>query len=237
MLKFDAHGILVDTQAGDGGDSANRAGLWALLGHAQPLDLFEQKGFLVRHPFQEPWNHPGNFTRDQLLPYVAGLWRQGEIKAARRVFWRHLRRGFFAQNLDRDQPGTRKKPWPHRYRDDRDERAFSWFDFADPLMPDHIFHLILCARLWPFYIFGIFGYPWLLINIFGHGLFSRSDDEGQILSQCLRAGRPFVAFYRFVKPDYRESLRRYWDERRRMGEIADALIEQVEVNPRLQTLD
>lgn len=236
MLRRDERGFIMD-QTGDGGDSANRAGLLALLGSdREKLWMYEvEKGLAARHPSQAPWNNPWNFTRDQLVPYMAGLWRQGEgdtfmttsfcTHAAKRIFWRHARRGFLAQNWERDYPGTTKYPWPHEYDDKTDGAHYSkWFDGPDLLPPGDVWHLILCARIWPLYWFGLIGYPWLVLDIVAHGLTNKSNDEGQIIARCIVAGKWFVRIYKKVKPDWAEALEEYWTVRRNMSEMKDMIV-------------
>lgn len=264
-IKIDENFLIVDS-GGDAGDSANRSGLFAMCtDFYMPLDMFFTKnsGELVRHPTQSPWDNPKNFSRDQLIPLVAGLWKREMYSLASSVFWAHARRGFFCQNTERDVPGSKKYPWPHLFFKDsypnpktvlasysllkgfyfkeiNDPEApkrrlsnhyvteYKTFDMPDILGPADIWHLILCAKLWPLYWFGVIGYPWLVANIFFHAKFNKSDDEGQIISQCVVAGRPFVWLYRTLKKDYRESLRRYWTERRSARDFEIILVGTVE---------
>jgi hypothetical protein len=89
MIHRDEFGIIcqheVDNPFGvlDGGDSDNRTGIMALCG--SPLDIrlvpvfLSAKG-LVRHPFQEKWNKAELTSRDQLIPFAAGLTSSKEYK-------------------------------------------------------------------------------------------------------------------------------------------------------------
>ncbi|MBC7371257.1 MAG: hypothetical protein H7326_06820 [Bdellovibrionaceae bacterium] len=226
MLLRDQKGYLLDNHAGDGGDSANRAGLSELFGlAAEPLADYEigLTGKLVRHPSQFPWNNPKNFTRDQLIPFAAGLWQSHQTALARRIFWSRARRLFFSQSTERDIPGSKKFPWPHQFINDGGQLETRRFDFADPLMPDAIWHLILCARLKPLYWFGLIGAPWLFLSVVGHCLLSKSDDEGQIIAQAVVGGRGFIKLYKKLKPDWQDSLERYWCGWRNMPEMAQAI--------------
>lgn len=223
MLRFDA-GIIVDS-TGDGGDSANRTGLLGLFDKAQPFEKFEVKpGLLVRHPTQSPWTNPWNFSRDQLVPFVAGAWKCGKQDLVKRVFWVHARRLFFCQNFERDVPGSTKYPWPHTFVNDKGEKETRSFDFADPLLPDAIWHLILCAELRWLYWFGLMGYPWLFLSLVIYCRFNTSNDDGQIISQCVRAGRFFVWLYKNMKPNWQAGLTEYWETDRQMGEMRDLIV-------------
>lgn len=230
MFLRDNDDYIVCASNGDGGDSANRAGLLALFGYEEDLpeyEAFYKTGVLVRHPRQYPWNNPKNFSRDQLIPFVAGLKTQGNIKLARRVFWSRAKCFFFAQNTERDVPGSTKYPYPHTFVNYEGQTETRKFDFADPLLPDAIWHLILCAELYPLYFFGLIGYPMLILAIISHCKLNKSDDEGQIISQCVVAGKPFVALYKWLKPDWKEALDRYWGGWRNMQEMANLIKEKL----------
>lgn len=224
MIFRDHEGFVVDSNQ-DGGDSANRAGLLALFGKRENLQAYEVRpGILVRHPGQEPWTNPRNFSRDQLLPYTAGAWKLGHWKLNQRIFWRHLKRGFFAQNFERDARGTRKRPWPSVFTNDKGEKEFRIFDFADPLGPSDIWHLILCAQLRWLYWFALVGVPALVFAILSHGLLNHSDDEGQIVAKAIVGGPFFKALYKLTNRNWKESLRRYWIDRRQMPEMYELFL-------------
>lgn len=75
-MQFDSNGLPRDNGADDYADSARLAGLMALLNHPQAPDLrdyvVEDAYTLCRHP-----TYPANdFSRDQLIPFLAGLCRR-----------------------------------------------------------------------------------------------------------------------------------------------------------------
>ena len=229
MIRRDSEGYIVDARL-DGGDSANRVGLAALFGLPEKLKDFEvSPGVLVRHPSQVPWNNPQNFTRDQLLPFTAGAWRMGLFEMNRRVFWAHFRRGFLAQNFERDAVGSVKKPWPHRFVNDAGKVETSFFDFADPLGLSDIWHLVLAGKIKWLYGFGILGFPALFLSIVGHALLNRSNDEGQIISKAIVGGSFFVWLYKFVKPNWKMALKSYWVDRRDMRELFELITSRLEL--------
>lgn len=261
MIRVDEGDFIVDTVNGDGMDSANRAGVSGVFNvrrKREPLEAYEKDGLCVRHPESEVLgaNNPWNFTRDQLSTYVAGLWKQGQYKTVRRIFWAHFKRGFFCQNFERDKPGSKKYLWPHVFFKDSNPDAttvlkkfnirswsFSWhipipdmpendpliieqrnLDFADPLMPNDIWHLVLCGRMWYFYPLAPLGYLFTYLAILGHCKNNTGDDEAQIICQAKVAGKFFVKLYTKKRKDWEQKLINYWHTVRQMGEFAAAII-------------
>ena len=137
-LSRDGGGIIMQTQGDpmrplDGGDSANRTGVLAFCGSnrdAELLPLFFNVGtsLATRHPTQAPWNNPNNFSRDQLIAYLAGCWRSGRTDIASALLRAHEARGFTCQNFENDFPGTVKSP-----------------PIGDPLGPQDMMYLRVCA--------------------------------------------------------------------------------------------
>ena len=222
MISRDADGFILDNSL-DGGDSANRAGILALCGSPEVLSRYVKDGVCVRHPTQHPWDNPKNFTRDQLTPLVAGLWAQGQHAEVRKILWRHILRLGFAQNFERDIPGSTKYPWPHSFINDKGQYEKRNFDFADPLGPSDFWHLILCARAWYFYWLAPLGYAWLLVSLVIYCLCNNGDDEGQVICQCAVAGKPFKKLYLKLRKNAAAKLYQYWSVRRNQAEIGRAL--------------
>ncbi len=240
----DQFGYLVDESA-DGGDSAHFAGLAALFGMGETKNLLDYEvapGILVRHPIQSPWNNPKNYTIDQLAPFVAGCKIAGYTKLVRRVFWAHVKRFFFAQNFERDKPGSKKYLWPHEfYKDSNPDtttrvRGFNprlnsrkariesrILDFADPMGLSDVWHLILCAEMKWLYWFGLIGYPALAISVFFAGL-SRSNDTGRILAKAKIGGRFFIWLFKKTKTGWKDSLESSWVRDRHMPNLANAIV-------------
>lgn len=228
MIFVDQHGFLCN-ETQDGGDSAMRAGMIAQFygGFFTPrIKYYEQNGVCVRHPIQVPWNNPKNFTRDQLIPLVAGLNVGGYQDAVKRIFWSHAKRAFLCQNSERDYPGSTKYPYPHTFINDRGQQEKRSFDFADPLLPDHIWHLIKCARLYYLYPFALVGIPWLILSIFVHARSSHKE-HNQIISMVKVQGAWAVKLFKRWTPSWREDLREYWGSRNEM-EYADLIIKDLE---------
>jgi hypothetical protein len=202
-------------------------------------------GVLLRHPTHVPSNNPKNFTRDQMMCLISAL--PPEIN--RRVFWATLKRGFFAQNTERDVVGSKKMRRPHSfYKDSRpstrtEPMKFNWkgmkfenqipiavgeeietrlFDWADPLLPHHVCHLILCARLYAFYPLFLIGWPLLALSCIFN---SKELDSEQNQLQCMifRAGPFFVWLYKKFGTNWKSQTRYYWDKKHE-PEYADAII-------------
>lgn len=205
---------------GDGGDSTVRAGILMMCGEASPemLDCLHRyeitPGVFVRHPDQHPWCNPNNWTRDQMLPYTAGLFAIGEYQPIRRFFYQRMKSFFFMQNFERDHVGTTKYPWPHFYKDEWGHTRFRFFDYADPLLPHHIWHLIIAGRIWWFYWFAPIGYLFLLIDLVVHSISPWTWEENQMIALCYVQGRPWLLLYRLICNGWRSRNTAYWTKRR-----------------------
>ena len=100
MIIRDSYGIIVqrawhttpDQVPDDGGDSVSRTGLMASCGSNFDKSLLTYfvtfNGDVVRHPFQEIWNKPELMSRDQLVPFIAGLNEAKLYGTAKRIFYR-----------------------------------------------------------------------------------------------------------------------------------------------------
>lgn len=187
---------------------------------------YEAYGKCMRYPFVAPWNNTKNFSRDQLIPLVAGLSALGDKYPAKRVFWSHARRLFFCQNFERDYPCSTKYPWPHTFTNDKGMKETRLFDFADPLMPDHIWHLIKCARIYYLYPFALIGIPWLVLSIFFHGRSSHKE-HNQMVSMVKVQGKWAIKLFKRWTPTWKEDLREYWGSRNEI-EYAEMIIKDLE---------
>lgn len=222
-IKRDAENIVIqhsrdDWSYADGGDSAMRTGILAWAGsHQDELNLgkFEIKpGLFVRHPTQAPWNNPNNFTRDQLVCYVAGCFAAGYSGICERAFITAVHRRLRAQNTEADVPGSTKH-FP---------------DGADLLMPDIMYFLGICAGLPKFVLAGlaIFGYPMLVLNILWSTLVKPYGEQNQLICICSIVGVRTLKFYRWLHPNYQKALVQYWGGWRDQMEIADKVINKIE---------
>lgn len=222
MIFRDGVGFLSD-RTNDCMDSSVRAGIKTLFDSDEPLEKYiTPDGLLMRGPSQRRSSNPWNTTRDQLLPFSAGLWKSKRYDLARQLFISHAKRFFFCQNLERDEHGSTKAPWPHRFVDDNGQWTTRSFDGPDPLSPHHIWHLSLCCRsLWSYPLF-IVGAPCLMLAI----IFNNRDlkaEQNQLISQIVVAGSFWIWIYKKLNPSWALQTRYYWDVRRE-SEYADMII-------------
>lgn len=215
MIFLDNWGFPVD-ETGDGGDSARAMGILKLFAGHTPdlgkvLNYARGAGELVRHPTQVPWNNPKNFTRDQLMCLAPAM---SVTSFAKRILLATLKRGGFAQNFERDWPGTTKYPWPHKV-----DGKWRLFDFADPIMPHHLGHLAACAG---YRKLSMLGWPLLALSCIFN---STSIDNEQNQLQCMIkiVGPWAIKLYKKYNTNWVIQTKYYWD-RRNQSEIADAII-------------
>lgn len=215
MIYKDAQGYPVNSTL-DGMDSAMRAGVLGVF-CTDPtiypgdnrLAAYEIKpGLLTRHPTLPPANNPYNFTRDQMMCLVAAM----PQPTAERVLYATLKRFCFAQDFERDIPGSTKYPFPNVYVNDQGAKTFTWFDFADPLFPHHVGHLILCAKCFWLYPFLVFSYPLLWLACLFPATISTAE-QNQIQCMVVRAGRWWTRFYRNHNPLWEVQTINYWQSR------------------------
>ncbi|PWU21883.1 MAG: hypothetical protein C5B49_01910 [Bdellovibrio sp.] len=161
---------------------------------APDLSQYEiQPGLLCRHPKQDAsTSNPWNYTRDQLLPMIAGLHKQGHIDVVRRVFWSHAKRCFFCQNFEEGLPGTTKR-FP---------------DFADPLAPNHIGALILAGNFWYLYWFLPIACLFLVLDLF----IRNHNEQNQTVAVCYLYGQWAMRLYRWARPDWVRLNQVYWND-------------------------
>lgn len=209
MLFRDHKGFPVD-ETSDGGDSAFRAGLLAVCSHpfADEIDFPRYEvadGMFTRHPEQIPWNNKFNFSRDQMIPFIAGLSVRKDYAPIRRFFYKRLRSFFFMQNSERDYRGSTKHPYPHTFTNDRGLPETRLFDFADPLLPHHIGLIILSGKMYAWYWFLIVAYPFHLLALIVN--FKSKHEQNQMICESLIYGT--LKLYRFKK-DWKMITLDYW---------------------------
>lgn len=229
MIKRDQYGIIVqhdpaNPSYADGGDSAMRTGLMALCGSGQDsgnlarFNIINQSGsptdLLVRHPYQFPWNNPNNFTRDQLICYMAGAKSTGATNITKRIFKAVVKRGFRAQNTEYDAPGTLKK-FPNG---------------PDLLSPSDVLFLAHTANFNHLFLLllSIAGIPWFLLTLLVATKINPDGEQNQIICQCLTFGRLTTKLYTKLHPNYKKVITDYWGGWRDQREIAVSMIIKVE---------
>jgi hypothetical protein len=230
MIYFDDFGFPCD-QTGDVGDSAVRAGLLKLCASGEKwqyslLDYEIRDGKLCRHPHMLPWCNYRNMSRDNTMPIIAGFNKLKLHDAPKRVFFTLLKRGFIGTNIERDWPGTRKKPWPHIMRggDPKDNGKWRLFDFPDLFWsPGVIGALILAGRVKAFYPILPICYAWHLLSIIWTR-FSKKEIN-QMIAECSIYGT--LKALRLVNPGWESVSAKYWQSRNehKMHELLKQLIE------------
>lgn len=163
---------------------------------------------MMRHPYQFSANNWKNSSRDQLIPYIAGLWATGNQGTARKLYFAAQDRFYRAQNTEEDDPGTVKK-FPSG---------------ADILTPSHMNHLRVCSGIEP----TITGKLWLMVDIISNGLFMPMDEPNQLISMCIVAGPKYVRMWKRFNKKWRESIRTYWGGWRGEPEFGEHVVDFLE---------
>lgn len=219
----DQYGIIVQREPGmifgDGGDSCMRTGLMALLGDTQDkvnllfMVRLTPPGILVRHPYQEPWNNPNNFTRDQLICWMAGAKAVGMESIPREVFKQCVKRGFRAQNTEYDYPGSTKK-FPNG---------------PDLLSPADMLFLGYCANvnIGLLCLLAVVGLPWFIASLLVATKINPEGEQNQMICQCLIYGRLATKLYVNMHRSWAKITLDYWGGWRDQAEIGNLLIDKV----------
>lgn len=219
MIVRDSDGIIVqhkihDPSYQDGGDSAHRTGIMSLCGSLQDqynLPMFNERGLVVRHPEQGVYDDPRSTSRDQLVPYMAGLYEAGMYKIAEGVALKCRNRGWYAQNVL--TLGLTEKPW---------------YMGPDVLMPDVQNHMLDCARM-PVTKWGRrVGDAWLLASLVWSTKIKPWDEQNNIICMCIIRGKEWVHRYVSMHPDYIKATTDYWCSWRDQPEIASELLKRID---------
>lgn len=209
---------LLCAQSGDQGDSAMRAGMAEIAGIShEPLHFYEapyKSGLLRRSPVQQPWDNVKNFSRDQMIPLVAAMFKRGMYSTIQRFFYKRMKRLFFMQNTERDVPGSTKYPWPHKVKSLGDkEETTRLFDYADPLLPQHIWHIIKAGRIYWAYPFAIIGIPCYLLDLAVHSLSKSKYEENQHIAMAYVNGNWAMKLFKKWNTGWKEVSKKYWQDR------------------------
>ncbi|MCF6132219.1 hypothetical protein [Flavobacterium wongokense] len=213
----DQYGIIEQVQADgvtlDGGDSAHKTGVLAFCNSIPDilvLNNFEQDGIMVRHPNFVPANNWKNCSRDQLIAYISGCWRAGKFDIANRLYEKHQQRipPFTCQNTENDHPGTAKNP-----------------PIGDLLMPHDIMFFKICTGDNDAYkdLMGQLSLQ-IAIEVTPNDI---SHEYTQLLLQAIVCGR--LNHFVTIHPEYKSNLRYYWGGWRNQIQIAEALIEVIDI--------
>lgn len=207
----DRAGFPVD-KGGDGGDSINRAGQIACLTKVWAVDpaLYCKANGFTRHPDQIPWNNPKNLSRDQIAPFISGLHCTESYKSTvmKLLVKAHLGGVLFAPNIERDYPGSIKRPYPHGFINDKGAYEVRSFDYADILTPD-VYCLIksFCSMSKP----SIFGKIWNEVAI--EALCKKDeedDDDWNTLCQGIAYENREAILHYIKHRNWKRVVENYW---------------------------
>lgn len=232
MIFTDKHRYPVN-EVGDGFDSTVRAAILKIPNEFKTGDSIYMRDYVTylndwsddhphntcdlllgrRHPYQHPDNYPWNFSRDQLIMLIFGLYLEGRISAIQQLYESHKYRLFICQNFNHDEIGTVKYPWPHKSTWPEDKGKWKLFDFADILMPHHrvIFKKAAGYKLNLFD--KMFGYSFFFLDFINHCFFSKHYEENQFYALSFLLSPKINKIYRILKPSWKEVNREYWGSR------------------------
>lgn len=231
-IQTDIYGFPLDSSK-DGGDSSHFAGLFARLNIEGwfILSQYEVKpGILVRYPIKDPWNNPKNFTRDQLIAFIAGCAYAKKYALIRRVFAQHILRLGFCQNSERDYPGSTKYPWPHKFYEDSDATkkiVKKWFDAPDLLSPGN-WIFMLKATNYPLFKPIVWLFSWVFsVEMYLFCKFDTNDDETNMILQADLMGFKYLKQYSKWRKNWKDKLYCRWFISRKMYWAFKGLVEIV----------
>lgn len=233
MIVYDTHDIICQHDRNNpngylcGGDSARGVGMLALVGDARSENVIHNfvlpGGLGVRHPFQPLIKNPDgssyqlnnddpkSFTRDQLLPLMAGLWMILREDLNKELFWSHASRLFLCQNTH-DQHGNEKP----------------WYKGRDPLFIHHIGFMVVASKLW--YLYWMLPAAWivLLVEIFLNAYVTPYREQNQLIAMLSVYGKPWLKLYTALHPDWKFAMNEYWSGWRDQKEVGERIIKYVE---------
>lgn len=235
MIFSDIEGYPLN-ETKDAMDSCVRQSIITL--HQRSLAILDyvKDGLVRRHPNQYPANNPWNCTRDQTTMAIAALHKIEAVSVVREIFIKTLKRCFFAQNFERDVPGSVKIIVPHDFYKDSipnyttylrgfDFKKFKFvqskiatppgvtiesknFDFADPQFPNHLGSMIHAGEVW--WMYWLLPISWMFH--LGAIYFNKPESEqNQLIAECSVYGT--LPIYRWLWPNWIQTSRKYWSDR------------------------
>lgn len=214
-MKRDEYGIIVQHDIlnpayGDGGDSCNRSGIMALCGSKQDQKLLTKfylgNGYCVRHPTQLPHNTANTFSRDQVIPYLAGLYKAKLHKTANAILKRIVNNKCFMSNTH-FHPSLVKKEFPNAP------------DFCHPGV---IWHFILCAKAYRLYWLAPIGYFFQALDLLWSCYVKPFAEQNQ--SFCMFYVSGLLPLYLKLHPDFDKAMSEYWSKWRDQKEIYEIIV-------------
>ena len=211
-------GFPKDSGATDWGDSTRTASLMALISHPNTPDLslyvlnINGKSLGVRIPIEDPYNagsnNPLNFTRDQLLPLMAGLYKQGKQNVAKGLLESIKARGWRAQNIEHWYPGETKK-FPQG---------------PDIFSPSARLAIVKAAGEKPSLLLLLAGYAFFALDILWASFMPDRFEINQTIAVAYLLG--LLPAIRLIR-GYKDKLTYYWSGWRNEPQLAKDLIELI----------
>jgi hypothetical protein len=208
-------GLPCDNGSTDACDSSRLSGILAITNHSsitkEHLLRYLVRGkdgslLGVRHPTEDTWaTNPNCFTRDQLLPLAAGLYRFGCFTECEELYLAALNRNCRAQNIEDNVPGSVKP----------------WYNGPDLLMPGHMNHLRLCANRKA----SLFGKIWLGTEIIFNSILFPLTEPNVLISMCIVAGPKYINLLKLFNPRLKDAIREYWCGWRNESDLAQHIID------------
>ena len=217
MIFKDHNGFPVN-ETGDHMDSCFRAGILTTFGQVTDIaSYYRGNGMLCRSPYIQSLDrssNPWNMTRDNTIPWMSAAHslgpRSGARHDAREVYLAHLKRFCFAQNVERDEFGSTKAPWPHRFVNDEGTVEQRRLDGPDFCFPHVMLFYAFAARHWSWPLWLPIGLPMMLLSIIFN---SKKIDAEQNQIQCMVKTLRLAWFYKMTNPNYEEQTDYYWKKR------------------------
>lgn len=250
MIKLDQDGIPTDVISEDYMDSAVRAGILTITKHekAPYLNYYVlRNNEFIRGPKTSKATNPKNFTRDQMLCLVAGLSTNEDYHLTiRKNLYSRIKSFLFAQNTERDEPGSTKYMKPHYFYKDsipnvatvfnkneliyRESDSvtieYKKFDAADILMPQHIWHMIKASRTYFLYPFALIGLPCYLLDLVVHSLSSSKFEENQHICMAYVQGKWALKLFKMLNSNWETTSLKYWYDRNEI-EYHEAIVKMM----------
>ena len=234
MIYRDKHGYPISVD--DGMDSCVRQSILALrdIHDFTFLRFYERRGRVHRHPTAVPADNALNCTPDQIKMWLMSS--EGNIPAVRRVFWMHVLRLGFSQDLQRDYRGSWKFPWKHYTQDwnfktheKKGEPELRYFDFATPTLPAQWGMMIIKGKLYAFYPLLIISYLHHFINLIVNRY--QKSEVNQLFAECRVLGT--IPLMLWIVANFKDRLFQYWCDRNEV-QYAEIIVADIQKkNPTL----
>jgi hypothetical protein len=223
MIYKNENGYPTDGFSHDTMDSAVRISILSFMAKQPLLNSYYNPDtkLVVRCPEQAPANNPLNCSRDQMLMLIAAFNFNKSQGICKGILWATIKRFGFAQNIERDVPGSTKHPYPHVFLNDHNIIERREFDYADPFLPHHLGALIIAARAYILYPFLIFSWLFLLLEILTQPK-ALDKEQNQLIAMCTVYGKTAMRLYVKHNEYWMSQNRFYWGQRNE-DEYADII--------------